>query len=238
MLLYPAVTIIMFAIGIYATNAGGPVLSLLSVGLMSSILSFMVYFAPCVLTRRNTRRVELMLPASALEKSIVLLAYFLIIIPAISTGLYQLLNYIATHWFNQPCILDLTSSITNDEDFSRFMSLHSSIAYIASLTQGATYILTSLWCVLYYRINRTLKAIIWSVVAMVAVSMISGIFTVLSIISDHASDIVKGNLDETAINHTVNDTLTMLMPTMAAICGIYCIFAIWMIWRQFAKRQI
>lgn len=239
LIIYPAIAIVMFALGVYANYIGGPVAVMLSMSIMSSILGFMIYFAPCVLTRRNTRITELMLPASSVEKAGVLIVYFLIFLPAITTGLFQLLNYIGTEFFSLPCMLDLTSEMAGSKAaLPDFLKQHTFIAYLASMSQTAAYITTCLWCVLAYRNNRTLMSIVWCVVVMITIGLISGIYTAVSVISHHASGFVNGNVDDTAINDTVTDSISMLMPTISAICIIYCIFGIWMIWRQFSKRQI
>lgn len=48
----------------------------------------MFYFAPVVLTRRDARIVETMLPATTAEKSVFMLGYFMVVIPVLSFGVY------------------------------------------------------------------------------------------------------------------------------------------------------
>jgi len=245
MIIYPAVSLVCYLLGLWISQT-----SLTGVigAMFSSLLSIMAIFAPAVLARRNCQVCDSMLPALVSEKLAVLLGYFLVVVPALTYGVYYGVGY---------CIESL-AGIDNGPLMSMDMLLDASWSHL--LPERSHLLLTvlpntleftalsglCLWMVLMLKRNRTLGSILATAGAWVGLSMITSVIIMITAFSigfnagRNAEPMAQADPDAVA-----EQVMTQLAPSIEiaivvtlVACLILTVVALWGIYRQVARKQL
>ena len=237
MILYPVVAIVLYSLTLLGHYTLGDTVGILSGGLCSTVLSCMFYFAPVALTRRDTRIVETMLPATCAEKSVFLLGYFFVVIPVLLYGVYYGVGS-AVQWifglYNVLFSVNVSVIIQN-----------TALVYASNVMSAIVPTITCLWAVLVTARSRALMGIVWSVVSLISLSMISGIGTLIMMFATGFFDAIMKNpaVAESpeameSMGGSMLGSMTSILLIVGALAMIYNIFAVWRVWRLQAYRQL
>lgn len=202
----------------------------------ATVISFMFYLAPVVLTRRDTRMVATMLPATALEKTVVLLGYFMVIVPLLTYGVYYLGGSLIKMVIPAASVIDKIRSVKQDLGTPQFI-------YQASELVPAV---TCLWAVVKVKRNRTLKAVVSGVAAILGIGIIGMVYGAIVAFSSGFVSGIKdavhegGYLEPEQEEELVAPMVSEMIPFLTAM-GItsmcYVAFAVWMIYHTVKTRQ-
>ena len=238
MIIYP---IVAFALYIVATAATHITWTDLFWAAPATVISFMVYLAPVVLTRRDSRMVDMLLPATALEKLIVLGGYFFIIVPLLTYGVYYLIGG----------LFDMLLPITTVIEKLRMVRHNMGVTAFIYHTTEAVPAVTAFWTLLVVKRSRTLKVVLASVLSMMAmgiVGMVWGMFVAFTSgffdgLDEIASDpsIKAGSLTPEQMQEITEPLVADMLPFMTwigIVSVIYVAFALWMSYRTLKTRQI
>jgi len=207
----------------------------------ATVISFMFYLAPAVLTRHDARMVEMLLPATALEKILVLGVYFLIAVPLMTYGIYYVVGSLIELVCPFATVIGRLSAMRHD------MGVPTIIYQATEVIPAAT----CLWVVMAVKRNRMLKASIYTILSVFALGFIGMVCGVIMALKNGFIDGVKqlandpsvqsGNLTPEQMNELTSPFVTDMLPLMTClgvISVIYLVFALWMTYRTIKKRQI
>lgn len=230
MIIYPCVTITLLIVAFIATNIkwtdffwSAPL----------SVISFMFYFAPMVLTRRDSRMVVTMLPATALEKTLVLLGYFLVVVPVLTLGLYYIVGLCVES------LLPINPVIGKILDMKSDMHTASALNLCSELVPPVS----CLWALVAVKRNRTMKVLLSGIGSLLTMGLIGVVYGVFAAFSSGFIDGIKNagnNLSPEQVEELVSPMISDIMPfitVMGVIGAVYVLFAIWMIYRTLKTRQ-
>jgi hypothetical protein len=224
--LYPCVAALMYVVSALLSRIS--VVNVLS-GAPSMIVDYMFYLAPLVLTRRDCRMVETLLPATALEKTIVIACYFFILVPIMTYGVYYALEGLVGLIIPGIVIAHASLSDVGDICYTNIMQV---CCAMVSLVPAVTCFLT----VMKAKRNRALKGIIFPVLAMIALGVIAGISAVIYVYVCRSDffDVGADGLDGVAL---VNNMLS-IWSTVGILSFCYAVLGIVWTYRILKNRQI
>ncbi len=205
--------------------------------LSSSALGFVLYFAPLLFTRYNDRRFEIQLPVTVGEKTVFSVGYCTIVIPAV-----VIIVWYACEGFAALCGLPISNiERIGEESFHELeamgMTFNRSLMMIMNIAQNTLIILITLYVVIATHRNRTLWAVITPFAAMIALSIISGIYGIY--IAIKAAEAVPNGSEAEFTNAMMQ---AMSPGNNVVIIGISILLllniaTIYMIYRKFSKIQ-
>lgn len=233
-ILYPVVALVLYGLTLLGHYTFGNTIGILSGGLSSTALSFMFYFAPVVLTRRDARIVETMLPATTAEKSVFMLGYFMVVIPVLSFGVYYGVGAALQWIFSLDDVLLASVQMTG--------MAYTPLLWACNLMSAIVPAITCLWAVMVVARSRALMGMVWSVVSLISLSVLSGLITLTLM---YVNGFFDGIMDNPSITESPEamtamsmETVTMVAVTVGVIGLVYNVFAVWRVWRVQSCRQL
>lgn len=195
--------------------------------------SFMFYWAPIIIARRDSRMITSMLPATAAEKIVFLALYFFVVIPILIYGV-------------EFALVGLTQWLTPQYEF-----VLSAVTIIRE-TMGDVFIFGQLdelipaalcfWSVIYFKENRTFKSLLVSGGALVVIGVASvvyvAIFAVKMVLESEANGIELGGdafVDSLRSNLAVN--MESFMIGIGVFSILFTIFMVWLGYRRIKTYQ-
>lgn len=237
MILYPVVALVLYGLTFLGHYTLGGTVGILSNGLSSTVLGFMFYFAPVALTRRDTRIVETMLPATTVEKSVFLLGYFFVVIPVLLSGVYYGVGSALQWILGLNDVLFTSLSITDMP--------YTPLVWASNMISAIVPAITCLWAVLVVARSRALMAMVWSVVSLISLSMLSGLITLAMMFANGFIEAIMKNpsIAESpdamaAMGDPLMNTVTIVAIVTGALGLVYTAFAVWRVWRVQSCRQL
>lgn len=200
---------------------------------LTAPFSFMLYLAPIVLARRDNRLVTSMLPATAVEKVAFLAAYFFVMVPLMIFGVEYVL-------------IGITELVAPEYNFVINVLEQVGIEnYLIILNQLDELIPLALcfWGVIYFKENRTLKAILVSIggsIAMGIVGAIYGIAIAAKAVLDAKAAGVEFNPDAFEEDFSVQlaQNIEPLVIGLSVLSVLIIAFMIWCSYRRIKNYQI
>lgn len=202
-----------------------------------SVIAFMFYLSPLVLTRRDSRMTVTMLPATALEKSLVLIGYFLVVIPLLTYGVYYIVGLLC-EWLLpvEPVIGRLLSM---RQDYGGFQIIYQ--------VSEAVPVVTCLWVVMIVKRNPAFKAVGYTLLSMFGLGIIGMIYGLIMAFTsgfvDSVKDVVEAsteNMSPEQVQEVAKPFVDEMMPlisVMGVLSVIYVLFVVYMIYRTIKTRQ-
>ncbi|MBD5350524.1 MAG: hypothetical protein HDR89_06555 [Bacteroides sp.] len=202
-------------------------------GLLSLAMSFMVLWAPIVLTGKD-RTTEILLPARWSEKAVVLLGYFLVILPLITNGAYYLSNALITFLRTDSFLIHnpLTSHTFSE------LAISDWITYPLSYLNTIFPISIFLFIVCRSARAKAWQGLLFSVLSNFAIGIAVGIFVVMKIFS-FLPDLEPGTLSQPEIERTVLQSIDFNTPILitAVVLSLGSIIFIGLTLRAIRKVQ-
>jgi hypothetical protein len=233
MILYPIIALI---IGILTYISMKSETGIIFGGLIGTILSFMIYLSPLALTRRTSPVVEAMLPVTWKEKAVLLLGYFLIIIP--------ILIYIPStigEWITSQLIApnELQQTLKALSDSSTIGMYGLNYAPVVLTTSIALLVVISLTR------NRAIMGLVWTIGTVVIMGMISSISSLAYIfykkgldgLAENAGSASHSIEENLAQSQDMVDFLTPVVMTVNVIELIGAFVVIYFIVRTIRRKQ-
>ena len=231
---YPIVTAGLFLIVSLLQLAGGEVADA-SMGIMGA-LSFMFYWAPLALCRHESRLTTTLLPVTAVEKIVVLLGYFFVVIPILLFGVEYTLAGIVHYTVPEMSFLDRALAKYGELELEGKGMLMISSAFLSVLPA-----ILCLWGVAHFRQNRTLKAMLTSCGVYLATSFAAGISGVILAFKKGYEDGMAGMAPATA-EETFATTMVETMTDVFVVAGFVAMAAsvvmAYMTYREIKNYQI
>lgn len=236
-ILYPAISA---AIGIATFFMYNSPVSTVFAGLLSLIITFMLYFGPTIFTRRSDRAMETLLPATYTEKSTFILLYTFIGIPLLAQGPYYLCQYI------------LTLFVPTNDFFMQMTDLSNKViskTFGLNFMQTLVPLATCLYVVMRVKNNRAILGMVWGIVSTVGISIIGAIYgVILAFRTDMFKGIADGIKADTAtyqsghelgeqIAEQMTDYMLPFLYVMGAMCLVYVVIMAWLTVRTIRKGQ-
>lgn len=237
-ILYPIVALALF---IVATAATAIQWTDLFWAAPATVISIMSYFAPAILARRDSRMVEMLLPATALEKTVVLGVYFFIAVPLMTYGVYYLIGGLIE------LLLPFVTVIGKLKAMRVEMGASTLIYQVSEMVP----VVTCLWVVMAVKRSRMLKSVLYTILSVISMGVIGMVWGLIMAFKSGFIQKVKEIASNSAINHDamtpeqIQEIGATLAPDMSAFllwCGIlsivYIIFAVYMTYRTIKTRQV
>lgn len=207
-----------------------------------TIIPFMFVFAPLAFVRTgDTRIIERMIPASALEKFIFYIVYLLIVVPVAVYALPELsiLLYTKIPAIQTPGVMELVSLHCNGFCKILFVNLLSAIA--ASVT--------CLYVVMSARTSRIIKGILSVFGVQVAIGILGAFYGFSAAFRQFKAGVkdgMRGDLsqideipraDVQTILQDMNDNISYVLVVLG-ILTVYCLLMLWLNYRGLKKRNL
>ncbi len=166
MIWYPIVVVALYGLAVLCQMVDW----LAPVGaVLTAPFAFMLYLSPIILARHDNRLIMSMLPATAAEKITFLAVYFFVIVPLLVFGV-------------EYTLVGITELIAPEYNFViKALSMVGVENYLLALNQLDELIPLALcfWGVIYFKENRTLKAILVAAGGMVAMGIVGAIYGII-----------------------------------------------------------
>lgn len=239
MIIYPIVSAL-FGIITYLASRGN--LDLATIGLFSVLVMtvvgftqpFMLYFAPGFLVR-SCRDVDVAIPALSSEKATFIMLYLFVVVPAmlylpgvICSALTQLI--VDPSSFDVAWIGLISEESSVNAPFSLMVGSSSNAI---SLTSIASFLPLSVFAFVLFRAPKPSfgKSALFSIIALVASSMIMGIVLSISVIRDAVGE----GFESVGVGF---GDMNGYMLGYALICGLISVVFMWLTVRSFNKIQL
>lgn len=163
---FPTAVVVLYTLGVLCqmVNWLAPVGAVLT-----APIAFMLYLAPIILARHDHRLIISMLPATAMEKMVSLGTYFFVMVPLMTYGV-------------EYALAGITELIAPEYNFLIAALKTVGIEnYLLILNQLDELIPLALcfWGVIFFKENRTLKAILVSVGGMIAMGVVGAVYGII-----------------------------------------------------------
>lgn len=223
LIIYPAFSILGMVIVILSERVAG-----LGYGLFLAVngaLSMMLVFAPTIFASRNGLDVETVLPATGAEKSTFIIGYVCIVVP--------ILLYLPVFW-GMPCDM-----LKDNADIARVLALRSNLAistYGFTIIENLFPISVCLYVVMKRTTNRILLGMVWSVVALISISFVGGIYGMVMAIYGRFWE--KSSSDVESVMKLVTEGMESFFIVLGVILLICSIFVLYRTHKVISNRQI
>ncbi len=230
MIWYPIVVVILYTLGYLCQLVDW--LAPIGVTFIAPF-SFMFYWAPIVIARRDSRMITSMLPATAAEKIVFLALYFFVAIPVLIYGV-------------ELALIGLTQWLTPQYEFilSPVEVVRKTIGDVFVLGQLDDLIPTALcfWSVIYFKENRTFKSLLVSGGALVAIgvagAVYAAIFAVKMVLESAASGAeLSGDAFADSLMSNIAANMEPFMIGIGVFSILFTIFMVWLSYRRIKTYQ-
>lgn len=231
MILYPVISLVFV---VSSTILGNYKLGLPLIVLMSTISSFMAYLAPLVFTIGSDLTIETLLPVKDSERAAFITFYSLIVCP--------LLVCIPDFAVKQ-IMLQFFPAVVEDNFMYEMIQENPLTNMPLSVASALVPVATCLFAISVYRHRRILMPVVWTVVSLIAISILSGVVAVSRIFQIGMSDGIEGlenriGSDPDTARDFLMGELQPAFIVIAALCVAYVIFISIMAYRNIKNRQI
>lgn len=231
LLIYPAVSLVLGISNYWLTKSE---IGLLFAGLLSLILSMMFYFFPLFFTRPSSPVVESMIPATAAERLTVFAGACLIVNPILTYLPYYLIDWI----FGPSSELMAMMSSFNNEVMDK--------GYFVGYAQALPPMVTCMFVVFSKWKNRIASAIGFTILTIVALSVIGGIFGVVIAIAELADKVEgidpgsyeQGVMFGKLIAGEMLPTMVIMVIALGTLSIIYTALMVGLLYRKLRRQQV
>ncbi|MCM1484046.1 MAG: hypothetical protein NC043_06900 [Muribaculaceae bacterium] len=237
MVLYPCVAI---ALGIMQFVLSRTEIGFIFGSMLGTVINFMVYFAPCVFARRGDRYIEVLLPATGMEKSIFIIGYSLVVLPVVTWGLFAGTMFLLEKiWPYTPEMQEFADVINQGARMVQGV-------WFVQRAQEYVPLSTCLYCVLTLKNNRMIMSMVWTVVSLIAMGLAGVIFGIVMALSgafkDGFIDGVNG-LEPSAdssdmLAQGIIHAMRPFLYIMSGISAAYTLLMAWLSYRKISGIQI
>ena len=209
-------------------------------GMLSTVLNFMIYLAPCIFVRRGDRFIETLLPATGVEKSLFIISYCLIFIPLVTLGLDAAVpQLLSTVW---PIPDDAAAFAT---ELNRAKAVMGGGAWV-QLAQEYIPLSTCMFCVMALKHNRMTMSIVWTIVSLVSLTVAGGILGIVVAVSegfregmiDGMAGPAPANIDGDALAMHIISQLKGYLYILSGISVAYTMLMTWLTYRKISGIQL
>ena len=227
LMIYPAVSLVLGISNYWLTKSE---IGLLFAGLLGLILSMMFYFFPLFFTRPSSPVVESMLPATAAERLTVFAGACLIVNPILTYLPYYMIDWI---FGSSSEIMEMMDTVSK-EMFGE--------SYFLNLAQALPPLVTCMFVVFTKWKNRISSAIGFTILTIVALSIIAGVFGIILAVTELADkvDCMNNNSYEQGVvigKFLANKMLPMII-SLGTLSLIYTVLMISLLYRKLRRQQV
>lgn len=147
-------------------------------GILTTALAFLFYWSPIALSRIEQSPLTAMLPCRWSERATFVMLFALIGLPVL-----VYLPYYCLHWLGQYMYPDFIEEIMNQSEIDG-LTFNITTDHLLSAITTAIPFVVSLYTVYATRKNRTFKSIMFSVISLIAQSIVIGVLVAASIFSN------------------------------------------------------
>ncbi len=225
MIWYPIVVALLYGLALLCQTVDW----LAPVGVaLTGPFSFMFYFAPIILARRDCRLVTTMLPATAAEKMAVLAVYFFVVVPVLIFGV-------------EYALVGITELVIPEYNF--IMAAYNAVGkdlsglFMFSQLDELIPAVTCFWGIIYFKENRTLKSILVAGGSLIALGVLGAVYGIIYV----AKEVIDAQAAGVAIKEEqISDNLAMHManhmePFLIGIGVVAVVYAAVMIWLSYRR---
>lgn len=200
------------------------------VQLCSMLMTLLIVWAPLSLTSRGSDKADVALPALGIEKSIVLLGYFLIIVPTLMLLPEKLLCMVAGDPREFIAFLHYEFPYVTDMDGLTLSTV------VMSMTMIGSCAVSCLWSVVSGR--KAAWSVFVPILVLCAEIMLTGlIFGSIGFYEGYQAA-VSGNASELNTYGLLGTVTVPAISTIGVITGIYLIFALVKCCKTIGRRQV
>lgn len=226
LMIYPAVSLVL---GLFAYWLSKTEMGFLFSGLLSMVMSLMFYFFPLFFTRPSSPVVESMLPATAGERLMVFVVACLVINP-----IATFLPYYIIHW-TMIKVPDMFKEVydLSAEFFSK--------SYFMNALQSLPPLVTCMFIVFTRWKNRISASIGFTILTLVALGMIGGIFGIIIALTEI---IPMSESDPSSYEAGVEfgrimaSKILPMVIAMGSLCLAYTVLMVWLMYRKIRRQQL
>lgn len=207
-------------------------------GMLSTVLNFMIYLAPCIFVRRGDRFIETLLPATGAEKSLFIISYCLIFIPLVTLGMNAAVpQLLSTVW---PIPDDVAAFATELNQAKAVMGG----SLWAQIAQEYIPLSTCMFCVMALKHNRMTMSIVWTIVSLVAISVAGAVLGIVIALSEGFRQGVADGMaaaspmDGEALAMAILSKLKGYLYTISGIAAAYTMLMTWLTYRKISGIQL
>lgn len=223
---YPLISLVVFALMMVIRNFGGVVLG----NSMAGILQYFVIFGSIAFVTRRDFAMSTTLPASGMEKGLVMILYSLIVLPVLAYGPAEIASRIV---YGESVVF---GSLSATPELSVLES-HAAVLNSFTVLSLAMNVVTCLWVVAAARRKVVLKAILFPIFMNIVIGLVIGVITALKAVQVAANAprlhrMPQFNIE--AFGDALSDALIWVIPFMA----VYIVIALWRVIHAAGRRQL
>lgn len=213
-IIYISLIIAFYLLTVLVLSVGSGLNTIGIYGVISSIMTMMLYITPVVFTGRdNTLMAQV--PVTPLEKTVFYLLYCEIVFAVLGFGLWYLFSWIGGFVFEIGNVNSYVQQFAiTDAGMNFYSAGFISLSILCSLMQGTLITFTGLYVVFKAKRHVIVKCILVPVIYILALGTISGFLGVVIGLRGALDQAASGSIDEDLI---VNDFISYMMPVVAGI---------------------
>lgn len=239
-LLYTALTVAVAYVLSLLSTMGAPAPGLGLFSLASILVGLPVYVAPIVFARYSDRTLTVGVPATWIEKSVFMLGFCFVAVPAVSAAVWYAGMGIASLFTDHADVTDfMLQYVMQDAKYPGLSSFNISWSRVFNSIAGVLPAIAALYAVLSVKRLPILFGVIAEVATYTVISILSGIYGVVLAFRAGVADGMRGmEPDPEAVVTDILNGLSDMMPYATAVVIMLLIAGAAMVVRKIKNVQV